>query len=229
MFRLWNRALQHLLQGLKINSPSPESPTAWGWVNLLGKGPWEVRCALTLFKKKKKKAIISSFNKSLRCSRFPIHFAAESEIVSCHSDKGLARATRLWVSSGGRGRGLASGWRQKRLRQDLGTSSLVSTWAFSNRRRERKEEHKAGVNPGSHQPTSVRCCLITTLFVFHGRGGQSASPSFVFKRALWCPDLIPALITGRPSPRHRLVTNSRDSSPLALIPKCTPTPGTDES
>lgn len=93
---------------------------------MLGKGPWEVRCALTLFKKKKK-AIISSFNKSLRCSRFPTHFAAEYEIVSCHSDKGLARATRLWVSSGGTGRGLASGWRQKRLRQDLGTSSLVST------------------------------------------------------------------------------------------------------
>lgn len=41
-----------------------------------------------LVSKKKKKAIISSFNKSLRCSRFLIHFAAECEIVSCHSDKG---------------------------------------------------------------------------------------------------------------------------------------------
>lgn len=75
----------------------------------------------------KKIAIISSFNKSSRCSSFLIHFAAECEIVSCHSDKGLAGATRLWVSSEGRGRELASSWRQKRLRQDLSTSSLVST------------------------------------------------------------------------------------------------------
>ena len=87
--------------------------------------------------------------------------------MSCHGDKVLTGTTLLVASSEGRRRELASSWRQKRLRQDSGTSSLVATGAFSSGRWERKAEHNAGVNPGSHQPISVRCFFITTfLFCF---------------------------------------------------------------